>query len=173
MKIHPLNDKILVKVATKEEVTSSGIILPANSGERLYEGTVVEVGTNPDIAVFGIKPGDYVVYQKGLNIPFKIGDVEHDMVSIYDLTGIGEEEQLMPAFGKNGMVNLNQKESQTVWQLVKPDGTVVKSGLQKDMESEKETLSKQLNCELVLKTSAMQCIQEKTGNAESLHHYPV
>lgn len=92
MKIHPLNDKILVKVATKEEVTSSGIILPANSGERLYEGTVVEVGTNPDIAAFGIKPGDYVVYQKGLNTPFKIDDVEHDIVSIYDLTGVGEED---------------------------------------------------------------------------------
>ncbi|MBR4396938.1 MAG: hypothetical protein IKS93_03695 [Methanobrevibacter sp.] len=63
----------------------------------------------------------------------------------------------MPAFGKDGIVNINQKETQTVWQLVKPDGTVVKSGLQKDMESEKETLSKQLNCELTLKSS-MRCL---------------
>ena len=90
MKIHPLNDKILVKVAVKEKVTASGIVLPENNNERLYEGTVVEVGTNPDIAACGIKPGDYVIYAKGLNTPFKIDDVEHDIVSVYDLTGVGE-----------------------------------------------------------------------------------
>ena len=64
----------------------------------------------------------------------------------------------MPAFGKNGIVNINQNEPKTVWQLVKPDGTVVKSGLQQEIESAKESLSQQLNCELTIKTSTMRCI---------------
>ena len=64
----------------------------------------------------------------------------------------------MPAFGKNGIVNINQNEPQTVWQLVKPDGTVVMSGLQKDVESAKESMSKQLNCQLTMRTSTMKCI---------------
>lgn len=64
----------------------------------------------------------------------------------------------MPAFGKNGIVNINQNEPQTVWQLVKPDGTVVMSGLQKDVESAKENMSKQLNCQLTVRTSTMRCI---------------
>lgn len=64
----------------------------------------------------------------------------------------------MPAFGKNGIVNINQNEPQTIWQLVKPDGTVVMSGLQKDVESKKESLSQQLNCQLTIRTSTMRCI---------------
>ena len=64
----------------------------------------------------------------------------------------------MPAFGKNGIVNINQNQPQTVWQLCKPDGTVVMSGLQHDVESAKQSMSKQLNCELTIRTSTMRCI---------------
>lgn len=62
----------------------------------------------------------------------------------------------MPAFGKNGIVNVGKTE--TTWQLVKPDGTVVMSGLQKDIESAKEKLSQELNCQLTMRTSTMRCI---------------
>ena len=63
----------------------------------------------------------------------------------------------MPAFGKNGIVNI-KGEPETTWQLVKPDGTVVMSGLQHEVESAKDSMSKQLNCELTIKTSTMRCI---------------
>lgn len=92
MKFKPLNEKVLVKVATDEEVTESGIILSAAKTERKYEGTVVDVGDNPDIALWGVKPGVYVVYPKGLNTPIKIDDEEYDIVSIYDICGVSEEE---------------------------------------------------------------------------------
>ena len=92
MKFKPLNEKVLVKVATDEEVTESGIILTPAKQERKYEGTVVDVGTNPDSAKFGVKVGTYVVYPKGLNTPIKIDDVEHDIVSIYDICGASVEE---------------------------------------------------------------------------------
>ncbi len=64
----------------------------------------------------------------------------------------------MPAFGKNGIVNINSNGSQTTWQLVKADGTVVKSGTQQEVQSLKESLSKQLNCELTIKTSSLKCL---------------
>lgn len=91
MKLRPINDKILVKVALEEEVTSSGIILPASKQERKYEGTVVAVGENPDIKKAGIKPGVYVMYPKGLNTPTIIDDEEYDIVSVYDIQGVCED----------------------------------------------------------------------------------
>lgn len=57
----------------------------------------------------------------------------------------------MPAFGKNGMMNLDGKNSKTMWQLVKPDGTVVMSCECKgQLESHKDNLSQKLDCELML-----------------------
>ena len=55
----------------------------------------------------------------------------------------------MPAFGKNGIVNLEGKGQKTMWQLVKPDGTVVMSCECKgQLESHKDNLSQKMNCEL-------------------------
>ena len=57
----------------------------------------------------------------------------------------------MPAFGKNGIVNINQSEMRETWQLVKPDGTVVMScDNELQLESHKQNLSQKLNCELKL-----------------------
>lgn len=93
MKFKPLNEKILVKVATDEEVTEGGIILTSAKQERKYEGTVIDVGTNPDIKKFGVKVGTYVVYPKGLNTPIEIDGEEYDIVSIYDICGASTEEE--------------------------------------------------------------------------------
>ena len=93
MKFKPLNEKILVKVATDEEVTEGGIILTSAKQERKYEGTVIDVGTNPDIKKFGVKIGTYVVYPKGLNTPIEIDGEEYDIVSIYDICGASTEEE--------------------------------------------------------------------------------
>lgn len=93
MKFKPLNEKILVKVATDEEVTEGGIILTSAKQERKYEGTVIDIGTNPDIKKFGVKVGTYVVYPKGLNTPIEIDGEEYDIVSIYDICGASTEEE--------------------------------------------------------------------------------
>ena len=45
MKLQPLNDYVVVKPATKEETTKSGIVLPAtNDKERPDQGEVIAVG---------------------------------------------------------------------------------------------------------------------------------
>ena len=87
-----LNEKILVRVANVEEKTPSGIIMTAVSQERKYEGVVEDVGTNPDIAKMGVKKGMYVYYPKGLNTEFIQDGVIYDVVSIYDVLAVGEEE---------------------------------------------------------------------------------
>lgn len=90
-----LNEKILVRVASEEEVSKGGIILTPAKQERKYEGTVVDVGTSEDIAASGVKAGDYVYYPKGLNTELVMNedgvDVTYDVVSIYDVLAVREE----------------------------------------------------------------------------------
>lgn len=95
-KLKPQGDKVLVKVATDEEITASGIILTSAKHERKYEGVVIDVGTHEDIKKYGIKVGMYVFYPKGLNTEILVKednvDVAYDFVSVYDILAVGTEE---------------------------------------------------------------------------------
>ncbi len=82
-----LNDKILVEVATSEEVTETGIILTSAKAERKYEGTVVGVGNHEDIKKIGVDVGDYVYYVKGMNTEVIKDGKTYDIISIYDVVG--------------------------------------------------------------------------------------
>jgi chaperonin GroES len=63
MNIKPLGNRILVKQLSTEEVTASGIVLPAsNEREKPNQGVVKAVGTGELIAKYGIKVGDTVVF---------------------------------------------------------------------------------------------------------------
>lgn len=65
----------------------------------------------------------------------------------------------MPAFGKDGIVNINQSTPKKTYQLVKPDGTVVMSCDNKDqLEMHKANLSQKFNCELSLVEKKLQLI---------------
>ena len=65
----------------------------------------------------------------------------------------------MPAFGKDGIVNLNETTIKKTYQLVKPDGTVVMScDCKEQLESHKQNLSQKLNCELNLVEKKLQLI---------------
>jgi hypothetical protein len=65
----------------------------------------------------------------------------------------------MPAFGKDGIVNINQSTPKKTYQLVKPDGTVVMSCDNKDqLEMHKTNLSQKFNCELNLVEKKLQLI---------------
>ena len=65
MKVKPLGNRILVKQMSTEEVTASGIVLPASADkEKKTQGTIVAVGNGEDIAKLGLKVGDVVVFGK-------------------------------------------------------------------------------------------------------------
>ncbi len=66
---HPLGDRVVIKPSTKEERTSSGLVLPDTAKEKPQEGQVVATGPGR-IADDGkriameIKAGDLVLYSK-------------------------------------------------------------------------------------------------------------
>ncbi|MBI2171300.1 MAG: co-chaperone GroES [Chloroflexi bacterium] len=68
-KFHPLGDRVVIKPSTKEERTSSGLVLPDTAKEKPQEGEVVAAGPGR-VADDGkriameVKVGDLVVYSK-------------------------------------------------------------------------------------------------------------
>ena len=63
MKVKPLGNRILVKQLSTEEITKSGIVLPATADkEKKAQGKIVEVGPGEEIAKLGLKVGDTVVF---------------------------------------------------------------------------------------------------------------
>ncbi len=65
MKVKPLGNRILVKQLSTEEVTKSGIVLPATADkEKKAQGKIVEVGNGSEIVQLGLKVGDTVVFGK-------------------------------------------------------------------------------------------------------------
>lgn len=69
MKLRPLGDKVILKRASKEEVTKTGILLPDASKERPEEGEILAVGPgkmldNGSRSVMNVKVGDRIVFKK-------------------------------------------------------------------------------------------------------------
>lgn len=44
MRLHPLNDRIIVKRDPRQEKTSGGIIIPATADQKVTQGIVIAVG---------------------------------------------------------------------------------------------------------------------------------
>jgi len=68
MKIQPLNDQVLIKVDSAEEVSPGGLILVSADPVVKNSGVVEAVG---DADVIKIKPGDRVLFEKGMGRRFE------------------------------------------------------------------------------------------------------
>lgn len=65
MKVKPIGDRILVQNLKQEEVTASGIVLPASvEKEKKAQGKIVAMGNGEEISRLGLKVGDIVVFGK-------------------------------------------------------------------------------------------------------------
>jgi len=69
LSIQPIADRVVVKPATREEVSASGIIIPDSaSREKPERGTVVAVGLgryeDGDLIPMTVKVGDTVLFSK-------------------------------------------------------------------------------------------------------------
>lgn len=70
MALVPVNDHIIIKPATAEEITKSGIVLPDTAkNEKPEKGEVIAVGPgrlldNGQRAPMSVKVGDTVVFKK-------------------------------------------------------------------------------------------------------------
>jgi len=96
MNLRPLNDRLIVKAAAKEEKTKSGIVLPDTiDKERPEQGEVIAVGPgrvldNGQRAAMSVKIGDKVVFKKYSPDEIKIEDVEYLVISEGDVMAVIE-----------------------------------------------------------------------------------
>src|ERR1700730_5901895 len=70
MKLHPLDDRIVVRPGESEETTASGLVIPDTAKEKPQQGEVLAVGPGRrsedtgDLIPMDVKVGDTVVYSK-------------------------------------------------------------------------------------------------------------
>ena len=70
MKLHPLDDRIVVRPNESEETTASGLVIPDTAKEKPQQGEVLAAGPgrraeNPgELIPLDVKVGDTVVYSK-------------------------------------------------------------------------------------------------------------
>jgi chaperonin GroES len=64
MALQPLSDRVLVKAATAEQKTASGIIIPDSAKEKPLKGEVIAVGPGTKDETMQVIVGDVVLYGK-------------------------------------------------------------------------------------------------------------
>ena len=70
MKLHPLEDRIVVRPGESEETTASGLVIPDTAKEKPQQGEVLAAGpgrraeTSGELIPIDVKVGDTVVYSK-------------------------------------------------------------------------------------------------------------
>src|SRR5579864_5788901 len=70
MKLHPLDDRIVVRPNESEETTASGLVIPDTAKEKPQQGEVLAVGpgrrteSTGDLVPLDVSTGDTVVYSK-------------------------------------------------------------------------------------------------------------
>ncbi|MGA2519262.1 MAG: co-chaperone GroES [Acidimicrobiales bacterium] len=70
MKLHPLEDRIVVRPGESEETTASGLVIPDTAKEKPQQGEVLAVGpgrraeNTGELVPVDVVVGDTVVYSK-------------------------------------------------------------------------------------------------------------
>ena len=89
MQLKPLGDRIVVKPATQEEVTKSGIVLPDTvDKEKKEQGEVIAIGTGEKIFKLGLKLGDVVLFGKYSGDEVEVDDTEYKILKDEDVLAI-------------------------------------------------------------------------------------
>jgi chaperonin GroES len=96
IKLKPLGDRVVVKPATREETTKSGIVLPDTAKEKPQRGTIVAVGEgrkddDGDRIPMDVKVGDTVLFAKYAGTEFKIDADELLILTEKDILAVIEE----------------------------------------------------------------------------------
>lgn len=92
-KLQPLGDRMVVKPATREETTKSGLLLPDTAKEKPQRGSIVSVGEgrrddDGKRIPMDVKAGDEVLFAKYAGTEFKLEDEELLILSEKDVLAI-------------------------------------------------------------------------------------
>jgi chaperonin GroES len=91
--IKPLGDRVVVKPKPKDDMTSSGIVLPDTSNEKPQEGSVLSAGPGRVLdsgkrAEMDVKAGDSVLFAKYAGTEVKLDGDEYLVIREGDLLAI-------------------------------------------------------------------------------------
>ena len=93
IRLMPLADKLVVRPNTREEVTSSGIVLPDTAQERPQQGTVLAAGPGHLLEdgsrePMEVSPGQKVLFAKYAGAEFKLNDEDLLILAQKDVLAI-------------------------------------------------------------------------------------
>jgi chaperonin GroES len=93
MNLKPLGDRVVLTPIEREDMTKSGIVLPATAKEKPQEGLVEAVGRgrtldNGTRVPMELKVGDRVLYAKYAGSEFKLEDIEYLIISEKDVLAV-------------------------------------------------------------------------------------
>ncbi|MCY3800301.1 MAG: co-chaperone GroES [Chloroflexi bacterium] len=93
LSISPLGDRLVVHPEQREEVTSSGLVLPDTAKEKPMEGRVVAVGPgrvldSGERQEMEVKEGQVVLFAKYAGTEVKLGSEEYLIISEKDVLAI-------------------------------------------------------------------------------------
>jgi chaperonin GroES len=91
--LKPLGDRVVVKPKPKDEMTSSGIVLPDTATEKPQEGAVLSVGhgrvlDNGKRIEMEVKAGDTVLFAKYAGTEVKLEGDDYLVIRETDLLAI-------------------------------------------------------------------------------------
>lgn len=96
MKLKPLNDHVIVKPITEDEVTKSGIVLPDTADkEKPEKGEIVALGGGKLLdsgqrAPMSVKVGDIIMFKKYSPDEIKVDGEEYLVIQEGDILAILE-----------------------------------------------------------------------------------
>jgi chaperonin GroES len=93
IKLKPLGDRLVVKPASREETTKSGIVLPDTAKEKPQRGTILAAGDgrkddDGDRIALDVKVGDNVLFAKYAGTEFKLDDEDLLILSEKDVLAV-------------------------------------------------------------------------------------
>ena len=91
--LRPLGDRVVVKPLAREEVTSSGIVLPDTATEKPQQGEVLAVGPgrvldSGDRVVVDVKQGERVLFAKYSGTEIKLDQDEYLILREADILAV-------------------------------------------------------------------------------------
>ena len=94
MKLTPLADRVILKMAEAEETTKGGIILTGSAKEKPSVAEVISVGPGGMVdgkeVTMTVKPGDKVIMSKYAGTDVKVDGEEYTIVRQGDILAIVE-----------------------------------------------------------------------------------
>ena len=91
--LKPLGDRVVVKPKAKDEMTSSGLVLPDTASEKPQEGSVLSVGPGRMLETgkrveMDVKVGDAVLFAKYAATEVKLDGGEYLVIRESDLLAV-------------------------------------------------------------------------------------